>query len=87
MREYYDLWDRFTAGLGRRGRLKERVRRAGIHAADRYLLGRNVNTLFVQSRTIQQRLAIWPEYIGDRCTFARIMLWVRAVVRVIPHWI
>jgi glycosyltransferase involved in cell wall biosynthesis len=61
MREYYDLWDRFTAGLGRRGRMKERVRRAGIHAADRYLLGRNVKRLFVQSRTIQQRLAMWPE--------------------------
>jgi glycosyltransferase involved in cell wall biosynthesis len=61
MREYYDLWDRFTAGLGRKGRLKEGVRRAGIHAADRYLLGRNVKTLFVQSRTIQQRLAMWPE--------------------------
>lgn len=61
MREYYDLWDRFTAGLGRKGRLKERIRRAGIHAADRYLLGRNVTKLFVQSGTIQQRLAMWPE--------------------------
>jgi glycosyltransferase involved in cell wall biosynthesis len=61
MREYYDLWDRFVAGLGRKGRLKERIRRAGIHAADRYLLGRNVTKLFVQSRTIQQRLAMWPE--------------------------
>lgn len=28
---------------------------------DRYLLGRNVSSLFVQSRTIQQRLAMWPE--------------------------
>jgi glycosyltransferase involved in cell wall biosynthesis len=61
MREYYDLWDRFSATLSAAGRVKEGVRRAAIHAADRYLLGRNVTRLFVQSRTIQQRLAIWPE--------------------------
>jgi glycosyltransferase involved in cell wall biosynthesis len=61
MREYYDLWDRFSAGLGTARLAKERVRRAIIHAADRYLLTRNVSRLFVQSRTIQQRLAIWPE--------------------------
>lgn len=59
MREYYDLWERFSAGLSPQGRLKERVRRAWIHAADRYLLTR-VSRLFVQSRTIQQRLAMWP---------------------------
>lgn len=61
MREYYDLWERFTSGLGTAGRAKERMRRALVHAADRYLLNRNVSRLFVQSRTIQQRLAIWPE--------------------------
>ena len=61
MREYYDLWDRFSGGLGTAGRLKERVRRFGMHAADRYLLTRNVSRLFVQSRTIQRRLAMWPE--------------------------
>jgi glycosyltransferase involved in cell wall biosynthesis len=61
MREYYDLWPRFTRGLGRAGRAKEAVRRRLIHAADRYLLTRNVRKLFVQSRTIQQRLAMWPE--------------------------
>ena len=61
MREYYDLWDRFAATLTAKGRLKERVRRAAIHRADRYLLTRNVRRLFVQSRTIQQRLAMWPE--------------------------
>lgn len=61
MREYYDLWDRFSGTLGRKGLLKERLRRRVVHAADRYLLGRNVRTLFVQSRTIQQRLAMWPE--------------------------
>ena len=61
MREYYDLWDRFSAPLSPQGRLKERVRRTIIRAADRYLLTRNVKHLFVQSRTIQQRLAMWPE--------------------------
>ena len=61
MREYYDLWDRFSSTLGRAGRLKERFRKRVIHAADRYLLTRNVSKLFVQSRTIQRRLAMWPE--------------------------
>jgi|SRR5215471_1803630 len=60
MREYYDLWPRFSATLSPQGRLKERVRRAGMHAADRYLLTRNVTKLFVQSRTIADRLAMWP---------------------------
>ena len=60
MREYYDLWDRFSRSLSPEGRIKERVRRALIHAADRYLLTHNVKRLFVQSRTIQQRLAMWP---------------------------
>jgi glycosyltransferase involved in cell wall biosynthesis len=61
MREYYDLWDRFSGGLGTAGLLKEQLRRAAIHAADRYLLTRNVTHLFVQSRTIQRRLSMWPE--------------------------
>jgi glycosyltransferase involved in cell wall biosynthesis len=56
MREYYDLWPRLVAGLGRKGRLKEGVRRRLIRAADRYLLTRNVTKLFVQSQTIQRRL-------------------------------
>jgi glycosyltransferase involved in cell wall biosynthesis len=60
MREYYDLWERFSGGLGPRALAKERVRRAAIRAADRYLLTRNVTRLFVQSRTIQRRLAMWP---------------------------
>jgi len=60
MREYYDLWDRFSASLSPQGLAKERVRRALIQAADRYLLTRNVTRLFVQSKTIQQRLSMWP---------------------------
>lgn len=60
MREYYDLWDRFSVTLSPAGLAKERVRRALIRAADRYLLTRNVDRLFVQSRTVQARLAMWP---------------------------
>lgn len=60
MREYYDLWPRFSATLSPQGLVKERIRRRAIHAADKYLLTRNVTALFVQSRTIQQRLSMWP---------------------------
>jgi glycosyltransferase involved in cell wall biosynthesis len=59
MREYYDLWDTFSHGLSPRGRLKERVRRTAIHAADTYLLRHNVRRVFAQSATIQARLARW----------------------------
>jgi glycosyltransferase involved in cell wall biosynthesis len=61
MREYYDLWDRFSASLSPQGRLKESIRRRAMHAADRYLLTRNVSRLFVQSQTIANRLRMWPE--------------------------
>jgi len=60
MREYYDLWPYWSAGLSMPGRIKENIRRTLIRAADRYLLTRNVDRLFVQSHTIQQRLAMWP---------------------------
>lgn len=56
MREYYDLWERFTRGLGRKGRLKEGLRRRLFHALDKRLLTRNVTRLVAQSRTIQARL-------------------------------
>lgn len=56
MREYYDLWERFTRGLGRRGRIKEGVRRRVFHTLDGWLLRRNVTRLVAQSRTIQERL-------------------------------
>ena len=58
MREYYDQWPRFRAALGRKAVVKETIRRRLIHAADRYLLTRNVDRLFVQSKTIQTRLAM-----------------------------
>ncbi len=56
MREYYDLWERFVRGLGRRGRLKEGLRRRLFQALDHRLLTRNVTRLVAQSRTIQARL-------------------------------
>lgn len=56
MREYYDLWERFTRGLGRKGKLKEGVRRRVFHALDGHLLRRNVTRLVAQSKTIQGRL-------------------------------
>ena len=56
MREYYDLWDRFHATLTPAQRVKERVRRRLIHAADTWLLTRNVRKVFAQSLTIQRRL-------------------------------
>jgi glycosyltransferase involved in cell wall biosynthesis len=56
MREYYDLWERFTDGMGRRLLYKERVRRRVFHTVDRWLLTRNVTRLVAQSHTIQARL-------------------------------
>jgi len=56
MREYYDLWERFTRGLGRKGRLKEGVRRRVFHRLDRWLLTGNVHRLIAQSKTVQARL-------------------------------
>src|SRR4029453_14213821 len=61
MREYYDLWPAFRAQLSSVNQKKEGIRRRLIHGADRYLLGRNVNRLFVQSETIRRRLSQWPE--------------------------
>jgi glycosyltransferase involved in cell wall biosynthesis len=60
MREYYDLWPRFSGRLSPQGRLKEGVRRRLIHAADRYLLTRNVHRLFTISARVKERLAMWP---------------------------
>jgi glycosyltransferase involved in cell wall biosynthesis len=59
MREYYDLWDRFSHNLPWRARVKQHVRRRLIHAGDHYLLTRNVTRVFAQSKTIQKRLIRW----------------------------
>jgi glycosyltransferase involved in cell wall biosynthesis len=59
MREYYDLWEDLVRGLGRKGRIKERIRRLIFHTLDRWLLTRNVTRVVAQSRTIQRRLEIF----------------------------
>jgi glycosyltransferase involved in cell wall biosynthesis len=56
MREYYDLWERFSATLSWKHRLKERARRAILHRVDTYLLTRRVTHVYAQSATIQGRL-------------------------------
>lgn len=56
MREYYDLWDEIMRGFGRKGRLKETVRRFFLHRLDRQLLTRNVSKLYTISRTVTDRL-------------------------------
>ena len=61
MREYYDLFDGLMKGFGRKGRLKETVRRYLIHRLDRRLLTRNVAKLFTISKTVTDRLV---EHIG-----------------------
>lgn len=59
MREYYDLWDQFSAQLSWRNLLKERMRRALLHRVDGYLLTKKVQRLFVISGTVQARLQRW----------------------------
>lgn len=59
MREYYDLWDRFSGGLSPQGRVKESVRRTLIHAADTYCFKHQVTRLFAQSEAVKARLARW----------------------------
>lgn len=59
MREYYDLWPRLSASLSWKGRAKELVRRTLIRRLDTFLLRRNVTKVYVQSRTIAERLQRW----------------------------
>lgn len=56
MREYYDLFDSLMSGFGRKGRLKETVRRFFMHRLDRNLLSLNVSRLFTISQTVTARL-------------------------------
>jgi glycosyltransferase involved in cell wall biosynthesis len=58
MREYYDLWEGFSAPLSWRARVKERARRALIHGADGYFL-RRIPRRFAISATVQARLQRW----------------------------
>ena len=56
MREYYDLWPRFSATLSWKNRIKESTRRMLIHGADRHCFGR-MDSRFAISSTVQARLA------------------------------
>lgn len=56
MREYYDLWPRFSASISWRNRIKETVRKHTIHLVDRFLLKRLGHNVVAQSRTIASRL-------------------------------
>jgi len=59
MREYYDLWESFSASLTPIQRPKEAIRRRLIHAADRYFLTHHVRKLFVISGVVRERLERW----------------------------
>jgi glycosyltransferase involved in cell wall biosynthesis len=69
MREYYDLWPRWTTMITPRNRVKERIRKTLLRATDAWLLTSNLTKLLAQSRTIQRRLVdelgirpdvLWP---------------------------
>lgn len=59
MREYYDLWDRFSPHLSWKNGIKERVRRLVLHRVDKHLLTRRARRVFVISATVQARLQRW----------------------------
>src|SRR3990172_4003662 len=56
IREYYDLWPRFSTSISWRARQKERLRKAAIHGVDRWLLTHHVSRVVAQSRTVERRL-------------------------------
>jgi len=64
MREYYDRWPAFSASISRPNRVKESLRRALIHRADRHFLMR-LERRFVISSTVQARLARWGGVPSD----------------------
>ena len=57
MREYYDLWPRFSASISAKNRIKEGIRRVILHRVDGRLLRAHVTRVVAQSKTIQARLA------------------------------
>jgi glycosyltransferase involved in cell wall biosynthesis len=59
MREYYDLWDDFSSRISPQGRVKERVRRTLIRAADTYFFKHHVKELFTISGTVKGRVEQW----------------------------
>lgn len=65
MREYYDLWPRFSASLSWKNRLKESIRRGLVHQADTHFLHRGVTRRFTISATVQARLGRWGAIDAD----------------------
>jgi glycosyltransferase involved in cell wall biosynthesis len=65
MREYYDLWDRFSAPLSPQGRIKETARRTLIRAADTYCFKNHVTRLFTNSAAVNDRLTRWNGVSGQ----------------------
>lgn len=59
MREYYDLWDRFSSGLSPQGRVKETMRRTLVRAVDSYCFKRRVQRLFTISGGVRDRVRRW----------------------------
>lgn len=58
-REYYDLWNQFSATLSFRTRIKQSLKRWLLHRVDNYLLKHQVTKIYAQSKTIQERLQRW----------------------------
>jgi len=65
MREYYDLWSKWSESLSWKGRIKETTRKQLIHAADSYLLKHNVQKVYAQSKNIQQQLVQWGNIASE----------------------
>jgi glycosyltransferase involved in cell wall biosynthesis len=65
MREYYDLWEPFAAGLSPQGRLKERARRAIVRRADSYFLKHHARRRFAISGVVRDRVARWNGVDAD----------------------
>ncbi len=58
MREYYDLWENFYSTLGKKAKIKEKIKRALIHRLDNHFLKR-VKKIYAQSENIKSRLEKW----------------------------
>ncbi len=58
-REYYDLWNQFSAPLSFKLKIKESLKRWLLHRLDNYLFKHRITKIYAQSKTIQQRLQKW----------------------------
>ena len=58
MREYYDLWEQFYTKLGKRAKIKEKVKRFLIHKIDNHFLKKG-KRVYSQSENIKKRLEKW----------------------------